>query len=816
MIRMGMRLTLRGGRESAVRLVVTSLAVAVGVAVMLGVFSLFNAYQSTTNRHCWECSPTFTAAATEAGADHGANSDPGPNGSPGPNHCPGHDGGRGRPAGLTDDGMIDLAAAQQAGAKELWNFSQDFYQGTELRRLDVAALTADAPTLPGMTAVPAAGEYYASPALAHLLATVPSDELGDRFPGRQVGLIPKAALYSPDELAIVIGHTPADLAARQATEPITAMSTAKEVKGTTTIYRFAFAFGTVALLLPIIIMVGTATRLSAARREERYAAMRLVGATPRQVATVASVESIVGAAVGSVLGILGYVALSSQVAKVNVTGTRFFPSEVSPGALGYLGVLILVPAIAAFAAVRSLRRVQYDPLAVTRKATPKPPTVKRLIPLLLGMALFVVAVNLPATANADGVVYPSLILTMWGVVFAGPWVTMWSSRLLARIGGGAATTLAARRLADDPKATFRTVAGVTVAVFVGTAVAGVLPTAVAAETSGQRAPLTDVLRLRYDMSGLGQQDGLTPTQAAATLTDLRAMPGVSAIPIYVGASSSTWTPGSDTPAPPGWQPPMQYVSCADAKAVPALGRCAPDQAVSVIAGDELFIDNPLMLHLPVLGFSDIDRVSGSGTAAAAPAGVDLSRLNVTTLMVAASNPATLERARTYLDVHAPVLIGMGSPDQWSTNAAGPMTFGEVASVRNQQIRAAQQMILFVVGLTSLAACSLRQRRTAGSLVERKRPFTLLRLSGTPLAVLRRVVFLESALPLVAVSVLAGLAAYAMALIAVRTMAKGVSMSFPLATYSISVSVVVVAALGVILGSMTLLSRMTRSEYARFE
>ena len=36
MIRMGMRLTLRGGREAVIRLVVTSLAVAVGVAVMLG------------------------------------------------------------------------------------------------------------------------------------------------------------------------------------------------------------------------------------------------------------------------------------------------------------------------------------------------------------------------------------------------------------------------------------------------------------------------------------------------------------------------------------------------------------------------------------------------------------------------------------------------------------------------------------------------------------------------------------------------------------------------------------------------------------
>ena len=35
-----------------------------------------------------------------------------------------------------------------------------------------------------------------------------------------------------------------------------------------------------ALLLPVLIFIATATRLSAARREQRFAAMRLVGATP--------------------------------------------------------------------------------------------------------------------------------------------------------------------------------------------------------------------------------------------------------------------------------------------------------------------------------------------------------------------------------------------------------------------------------------------------------------------------------------------------------------------------------------------------------
>ena len=50
-----------------------------------------------------------------------------------------------------------------------------------------------------------------------------------------------------------------------------------------------------ALLFPVLIFIGGATRLSAARREQRFAAMRLVGATPRQIADIATVESSVAA-----------------------------------------------------------------------------------------------------------------------------------------------------------------------------------------------------------------------------------------------------------------------------------------------------------------------------------------------------------------------------------------------------------------------------------------------------------------------------------------------------------------------------------------
>ena len=67
---------------------------------------------------------------------------------------------------------------------ELWSNSVDFYQGQTLdpagRRRPRRGRAGASPASPRL---PAAGQYYASPALAALLRTVPADELGDRFPG---------------------------------------------------------------------------------------------------------------------------------------------------------------------------------------------------------------------------------------------------------------------------------------------------------------------------------------------------------------------------------------------------------------------------------------------------------------------------------------------------------------------------------------------------------------------------------------------------------------------------------------------------------
>ena len=147
------------------------------------------------------------------------------------------------------------------------------------------------------------GQYYASPALAALLRSIPADQLAGRYPGRLAGTIGDAALPSPDSLVIIIGRTPAQLAHTPDSVQVTSISTTElgwpvprteanpqgltyappDPGGGASATDLILSVVALAILAPVLIFIATATRLSAARREERFAAVRLAGATRRQV-----------------------------------------------------------------------------------------------------------------------------------------------------------------------------------------------------------------------------------------------------------------------------------------------------------------------------------------------------------------------------------------------------------------------------------------------------------------------------------------------------------------------------------------------------
>jgi len=114
----------------------------------------------------------------------------------------------------------------------------------------------------------------------------------------------------------------------------------------------------------------------------------------------------------------------------------------------------------------------------------------------------------------------------------------------------------------------------------------------------------------------------------------------------------------------------------------------------------------------------------------------------------------------------------------------------------------------------IAACSLAVNIAAG-LGERKRPFSLLRLTGVSTALLHRVVALESALPLLlvaAVSIVVGLVSAALYLHS----QVGIAFSIPGITFWATVVGGLAASLAIIASTFPLLTRITGPEVARNE
>ena len=129
----------------------------------------------------------------------------------------------------------------------------------------------------------------------------------------------------------------------------------------------------------------------------------------------------------------------------------------------------------------------------------------------------------------------------------------------------------------------------------------------------------------------------------------------------------------------------------------------------------------------------------------------------------------------------------------------------------------QRLVDIAVALTLIVAgCSLAVA-VGGGLVERKRPFTMLRLTGTPTATLYRVVLAEAVLPLVAATVVAAGTAYGISVLTVAKMAPACPPVPGLGhVYYLTTGAGLLISLLVIGATLPLLGRITGLENVRFE
>ena len=326
-----------------------------------------------------------------------------------------------------------------------WLLSVDQFGDQAIDRVDVAATGPTSPVPPGLAHLPGPGQYDASPALERLLASTPTDQLAERFAGHQTGTISPAGLPSPNSLIIVIGHNshqlsllPGAVEVRGIQQTPSSCDACKSGAGSAFALQWILAIGAVALLLPVLILISTASRLSAARREERFAAMRLVGATPRQISVISAVEATVAAFAGVALGFVLFFLLRPLLYRVPFTGAPLAAGDLSLRAIDIAIVVIGVPIAAIVSARLALQRVRISPLGVSRRTTSALPRVYRVIPLLAGIALLAYF-DAAGKPNSDSGQQLEFLLgfglLVVGLVLAGPWFTTAGARLMAHRGG---------------------------------------------------------------------------------------------------------------------------------------------------------------------------------------------------------------------------------------------------------------------------------------------------------------------------------------------------------------------------------------------
>ncbi len=628
---LGLRLTFAGGRDSLLRVVFAAAGVGVGTTLLLLALTGPFAMHGRDVRGAWQ------SAAYAYNPQFGMQN----------------------PPARSADGALFLAVS-------------DYFDGALMTRTYVAALGADPPVPPGLERLPGPGEVAASPAMRQLFEATPDDQLDDRFPGRVTMTIADAGLTHPGELVAIIGRTPDQLSGVRSVQEVRGFDV--RWNGFVVIFGAILVVGSGLLLGTIVVLILMVTRVAAAQREQRLATIRLAGATRLQTAVVAAIETGVGALAGSVLAWAAY-EVGRRVLAANVVfmGGPFFLEDVAVPPEVLALVLVGMPILAILITVASLRRVQVDPLSVSRRGVRRPPSARTALPVVAGIGGLLLLDPLErvvseTTLNRLTVLFT--VLVVGGLVLVGPLLCLLAGRGLVRISRSAPALLAARRITADPGATFRAISGVVLAAMV--------------------------------VVNFGTTVGETVARTAQGGGGFQLRPGV--VQVIPGGVSAQ-------------------------RIAPLLSE------QTVVIG---FSSGPSCAQLARVIYRSCPYVAGSGQVEPPP-GTALPGIIHEIYILTDGTLAAENRVRTQVANLVPNAIMHADRDVVDSNEFFPTDLARLASIGFT--------FMLLVGACSLTAGMI------GGLIERRRPFALLRASGVRLGELRRVVFLEVAATMVFTTVL---------------------------------------------------------------
>lgn len=625
----------------------------------------------------------------------------------------------------------EFVSSDGPAATVSWSRSEDTIDGKTITRIDVAPLgnPADVALPPGIDRLPGPGEMLRSPELAKLADDRPAADLSDRFDAKAVGQLGQDSLAYPEQLAVLVGHTKDTMPADAYELPKLAVGTAQADP----LLSLLAGVGVVVLLIPSLVLVASASRLTAARREKRLAAFRLAGATPKQVTSMVAAETGIAAVAGAVIGVAVSPLFAWLATHVPWAGGTWFASDFSlPLRLTAL-LALLIPVLVIGAAMAGLRRVVSTPLMATGGHTTKQPKVFRLLLIPAALVAFLWSVTQDDASTGMLPMLLALGVLMWSPTLVGPWVTSVLGGLFVRNWRRPSTLLTGRRLRDDPKAAYRASAGVVLAAFAGSMALTIMPSL--ENEAGYYSEFDDkVLYLTTD-------EKHAPQITEAANENLRRA-GVDTLASTV--NSVLIADGN------GMHIPALAISCTDAKLLLPVSpgtKCLDTPAIYTPDGAALTgatldsVDNPetripLPANTPVAPLN-----SGNASAIIDPALLPAGAMVNQTHVAVPADDATREAARTAL------LAASG----------GEQVVSKETELLDQDTQLADLRRVTVIGLVtaSLLAGISAAIATAGSVMERRRTFGALMAAGTPVRTLAKALRAEAALPALVATIGAG-------------------------------------------------------------
>lgn len=235
-------------------------------------------------------------------------------------------------------------------------------------------------------------------------------------------------------------------------------------------YRLVSAFALALLIVPMSSLGAAAARLSARRRDDRLASLRLLGMSGPEIRRITVLSAATTAVIGALLGVALSLPLSGLLGSLTFVGAPIGATALWPGTLAVIAIVVGIGLIGVLSAVSGLRRVIVSPLGVrTRVRTPQPGWVRPVIAVALLIGAIALT-NLSLAFQSEVIFILGFAaafgmgLLVLGVV--GPWLISLWARGQARRAKSAVALLSARAVQADPGAAWRQVSGVAVSVFI--------------------------------------------------------------------------------------------------------------------------------------------------------------------------------------------------------------------------------------------------------------------------------------------------------------------------------------------------------------